>query len=69
VHPGCGCWYVQRCVAEVFAGEGDVKKDERCSLGAAWGGGLGGLVVGVFADAPVLWVEVVEAGADVFSIA
>jgi hypothetical protein len=23
--------YVQRCVGEVLAGEGDVKKDERCS--------------------------------------
>jgi len=37
-------------------------------------GGAGGaswvvLVGGVFADAPILWVEVVEAGADVFAIA
>ena len=57
-------WYlsfVQRCVGEVLAGEEDVKKGERCSLGV--------LVGGVFADAPVLGVEVVEAGADVFSIA
>jgi len=33
-------WYlsfVQRCVGEVFAGEGDVKKGERCGLGCGLG--------------------------------
>jgi len=27
---------VQRCVGEVLADEGDVKKGERCNLGGAW---------------------------------